>query len=240
MLSFEETLCLIRRAKNDDNDAKEELLENNKLLLKSIVRRYLNKGVEFDDLYQLACVGFLKAIKSFDESFETRFTTYVVPMIIGEIKRFLRDDGSIKVSRLIKTQYNKINRYIEEYVKDKGVNPTVTEISKSLEIDQEDVILALESSRQLVSLYESVDDGVEKGIELIEKIPDGYEEDSLVDKIQLKTAIENLPDREKKLIILRFYSDKTQSETAKALGISQVQVSRLESKILTNMKANIS
>ncbi len=240
MLSFEETLCLIRRAKNDDNDAKEELLENNKLLLKSIVRRYLNKGVEFDDLYQLACVGFLKAIKSFDESFETRFTTYVVPMIIGEIKRFLRDDGSIKVSRLIKTQYNKINRYIEEYVKDKGVNPTVTEISKSLDIDQEDVILALESSRQLVSLYESVDDGVEKGIELIEKIPDGYEEDSLVDKIQLKTAIENLPDREKKLIILRFYSDKTQSETAKALGISQVQVSRLESKILTNMKANIS
>ena len=107
MLSFEETLCLIRRAKRDDNDAKEELLENNKLLLKSIVRRYLNKGVEFDDLYQLACVGFLKAIKSFDESFETRFTTYVVPMIIGEIKRFLRDDGSIKVSRLIKTQYNK-------------------------------------------------------------------------------------------------------------------------------------
>lgn len=240
MLSFEETLCLIRRAKRDDNDAKEELLENNKLLLKSIVRRYLNKGVEFDDLYQLACVGFLKAIKSFDESFETRFTTYVVPMIIGEIKRFLRDDGSIKVSRLIKTQYNKINRYIEEYVKDKGVNPTVTEISKSLDIDQEDVILALESSRQPVSLYESVDDGVEKGIELIEKIPDGYEEDSLVDKIQLKTAIENLPDREKKLIILRFYSDKTQSETAKALGISQVQVSRLESKILTNMKANIS
>ncbi len=240
MLSFEETLCLIRRAKRDDNDAKEELLENNKLLLKSIVRRYLNKGVEFDDLYQLACVGFLKAIKSFDESFETRFTTYVVPMIIGEIKRFLRDDGSIKVSRLIKTQYNKINRYIEEYVKDKGVNPTVTEISKSLDIDQEDVILALESSRQLVSLYESVDDGVEKGIELIEKIPDGYEEDSLVDKIQLKTAIEKLPDREKKLIILRFYSDKTQSETAKALGISQVQVSRLESKILTNMKANIS
>ena len=240
MLSFEETLCLIRRAKRDDNDAKEELLENNKLLLKSIVRRYLNKGVEFDDLYQLACVGFLKAIKSFDESFETRFTTYVVPMIIGEIKRFLRDDGSIKVSRLIKTQYNKINRYIEEYVKDKGVNPTVTEISKSLDIDQEDVILALESSRQPVSLYESVDDGVEKGIELIEKIPDGYEEDSLVDKIQLKTAIENLPDREKKLIILRFYSDKTQSETAKALGISQVQVSRLETKILTNMKANIS
>ena len=240
MLSFEETLCLIRRAQRDDNDAKEELLENNKLLLKSIVRRYLNKGVEFDDLYQLACVGFLKAIKSFDESFETRFTTYVVPMIIGEIKRFLRDDGSIKVSRLIKTQYNKINRYIEEYVKDKGVNPTVTEISKSLDIDKEDVILALESSRQLVSLYESVDDGVEKGIELIEKIPDGYEEDFLIDKIQLKTAIEKLPDREKKLIILRFYSDKTQSETAKALGISQVQVSRLESKILTNMKANIS
>ena len=240
MLSFEETLCLIRRAKLDDNDAKEELLENNKLLLKSIVRRYLNKGVEFDDLYQLACVGFLKAIKSFDESFETRFTTYVVPMIIGEIKRFLRDDGSIKVSRLIKTQYNKINRYIEEYVKNKGVNPTVSEISKSLGIDQEDVVLALESSRQLVSLYESVDDGVEKGVELIEKIPDGYEEDLLVDKIQLKTAIEKLPDREKKLIILRFYSDKTQSETAKALGISQVQVSRLESKILTNMKANIS
>lgn len=240
MLSFEETLCLIRRAKRDDNDAKEKLIENNKLLIKSIVRRYLNKGVEFDDLYQLACVGFLKAIKSFDESFETRFTTYVVPMIIGEIKRFLRDDGSIKVSRLIKTQYNKINRYIEEYVKDNGENPTVLEISKNLEISQEDVVLALESSKQLVSLYESVDDGVEKGVELIEKISDGYEEDSLVDKIQLKTAIENLPDREKKLIILRFYSDKTQSETAKALGISQVQVSRLESKILSNMKTNIS
>lgn len=241
MLNADETLALIERAKNGDNGAKETLLLNNDLLIKSIIRRFRNKGVEYEDLYQLGCMGFLKAIKNFDAKFGVVFSTYAVPMILGEVKRFLRDDGAIKVSRVIKSQAIKINRFIDAYSLKNGNSPTVETISEELGIDREDVVLALDSNKAPVSLSESVDDAKDgdKKAELIDKIASDEREDDLVDKILLKTMIEKLSPREKKIIIMRYYRDNTQSEIAEELGVSQVQVSRIENKIIQNMKRQI-
>ncbi|MBQ4099558.1 MAG: SigB/SigF/SigG family RNA polymerase sigma factor [Clostridia bacterium] len=238
MLSGEETLFYLRRAKEGDKNASSHLLENNVLLLKSIIKRFKGKGVEYDDLYQLACIGFLKAIKNFDESFGVVFSTYAVPMIIGEIKRFLRDDGMIKVSRIIKTQSITINKFIDDYNRKHGDTPTIEQISKALSIDEGDVVIALDSSKMPISLSETIDDkNGEKGVELAERIPSDEREEDLVDKILLKTMIENLPQRERKIIIMRYYRDNTQSEIAKELGVSQVQVSRIENKIISKLKS---
>ena len=209
-------------------------------MIKSIVKRFTNKGVEYDDLYQLGCVGFLKAIKNFDEKFGVVFSTYAVPMIIGEIKRFLRDDGSIKVSRIIKSQARNINRFIEEKCTDGGEPPTLDEICAALNMEREDVVLALDSSKMPLSLSETVDDGSgDKSIELIDKIPSSEKEDDMIDKILLKSMIERLPERERKVIIMRYYRDNTQSEIAEALGVSQVQISRIENKIIKQFKSQL-
>ncbi len=240
MLSPEETVLHIRKAKAGDNTSKEILLENNSLLIKSVIRRFKNKGVEYDDLYQLGCIGFLKAINNFDEQYGVRFSTYAVPMIIGEVKRFLRDDGAIKVSRVIKMNARAINKFIENYKGGGGDVPTVDEISASLNIDREDVILALDSSKMPLSLSEAIDDGNDKKLELIDKIASDDKEDDMVDKILLESVIDKLPPREKQIIIMRYYKDNTQSEIAEALGVSQVQISRIESKILKQIKEQIS
>lgn len=215
-------------------------MNNNVLLIKSIVKRFIGKGVEYDDLYQLGCVGFLKAIKNFDEKFGVVFSTYAVPMIIGEIKRFLRDDGTIKISRIIKSQAQTINRYVQERSASGGEPPTLDEICAALNMEREDVVLALDSTKMPLSLHESVDDGSgEKGVELIDKIPSPEKEDDMVDKILLKSLIEKLPEREKKVIIMRYYRDNTQSEIAEALGVSQVQISRIENKIIKQFKTEL-
>ena len=240
MLSGEETLLNLRKAKSGDTKAKEILLENNVLLLKSIIRRFKGKGVEYDDLYQLASMGLLKAINNFDEKFGVVFSTYAVPMIIGEIKRFLRDDGVIKVSRLIKAQAVQINRYIEEYGAQSGETPTIEEIAVALNMEKEDVVLALDSNKMPLSLSEPVDDkDGEKSAELADKIPSNEREEDMVDKILLRSLIEKLPDRERKIIIMRYYRDNTQSEIAKELGVSQVQVSRIENKIINTLKKQL-
>lgn len=236
MLNSEETLKYLRLAKTGDNSAKEILLLNNSGLVKSIAKKFINKGVDFDDLYQLACIGFLKAINNFKEDFEVKFTTYAVPMIIGEIKRFLRDDGAIKVSRIIKMQAIQINRYIESFKNENGFEPKISDLAIKFNMSQEDVIFALDSNKMPISIYEDSDNGDEKTPSLIDKIQSEFDEEKLLDNIMLTALIENLPEREKKLIIMRFYRDKTQSETAKILGISQVQVSRLEMKILEQFK----
>ena len=240
MLDAEKTVYYLRKAKKGDKEAAAILLENNSLLIKSIIRRFKNKGVDYDDLYQLGCVGFLKAIKNFDEKFGVVFSTYAVPMILGEVKRFLRDDGCIKVSRIIKAQATKINRYIEEYSCKTGESPSVDEISAALSIDREDVVLALDSAKMPVSLYDATgENNGEKKTELIDRIPSEEREDDMVDKILLKSMIERLPPREKKIIIMRYYRDNTQSEIAEALGVSQVQISRIENKIIESFKKQI-
>ena len=238
MLSFEQTNELLKRAKEGDLNAKSALVSENENLIRSIVKRFVGKGECYEDLYQIACVGFLKAINNFDLSFGVRFSTYLVPMVIGEIKRYLRDDGMIKVSRVIKMQRLKINRFIEKY-KDEhmGDSPTIDEVCASLDMERSDVVMALDSVKMPLSLFEKQDD--EDGMELIDKIPSSDDEDKLVDKIMIRSLIDGLPVRDRKILLLRFFKDKTQSETAKAVGVSQVQVSRIESKIMEQLKKKL-
>ena len=236
MLTQDETLRHIRKAKEGDNDSKEILIKNNVLLVKSIVFRFKNKGAEFDDLYQLGCMGLLKAVYNFKEEYGVKFSTYAVPMIIGEIKRFLRDDGEIKVSRIIKYNAYKISKFIEIFQSKNGREPTVEEISSALDISAEDVVIALDSNKITVSLYETVDDGQDKSQSLIEKIPSPENEEEKVERLYVKQLLKTLNEREQQIIVLRYFRDKTQGEVARLLGVSQVQVSRLENKILKKLK----
>lgn len=238
MLNHEQSLALIRRAKLGDKAAAEELLSHNTSLLKSLVKRFLNKGIEFDDLYQLACLGFLKAIKNFDEKFEVRFSTYAVPMIVGEIKRFMRDDGAIKVSRAVKVLANKINNYSDEYRRINDATPTVEQLAEHFLIEKEDVVFALDANRYPLSLND-LDDDEDKGRELIDRMQTKDNSDDLVEKIALKTYIEKLPERDKKIIILRYFRDRTQGEIAREMGVSQVQISRIENRILEQMRKEV-
>lgn len=239
MLTREDTLLHIRKAKLGCEESKKILIEENVLLVKSIVYRFKNKGVDYDDLFQLGCMGLLKAVYNFNEDFDVRFSTYAVPMIIGEIKRFLRDDGEIKVSRIIKYNAFKISKFSESYQLKHGKEPTVDEISKALELPSEDVVLALDSSKVTISLYDNIDDGQEKVQSLIEKIPSPETEEDRVERVYVKQLIKTLNEREQKLIILRYFRDKTQGEVASILGVSQVQISRLENKILKKLKDKI-
>ena len=235
-LTMEETHQLVSKAKEGDEGAKERLIQGNFPLIKSIVRNYQNKGVDYDDLYQIGCVGFLKAINNFDEKYEVKFSTYAVPMIAGEIKRFLRDDGSIKVSRAIKTLSIKIRSYLDEIKKGNNEMPSIEELAKKFEVDAADIICAMDSSQSMVSLNAQLDENSSNSQSVIDKIvcDDGSEQ--ILDKILLKEAILNLPERERSLLVLRYYRGKTQSEVAELLGVSQVQVSRIESKIIEKLK----
>ncbi len=239
MLNYDETLKLLKQAKQGDENAKNLLIETNSPLVKSIVKRYKNKGVEYEDLYQLGCVGFAKAINNFDESFNVKFSTYAVPMIAGEIKRFLRDDGSVKVSRSIKSKYYQIQKYLDECKTQNKEQPTTSELSKIFDIDEQELMFVLESARMPVSIYDSLDKESTSGQMVLDKISKGDEIDDKINKMMLFDMIRSLDNKDKKLILLRFYRDKTQSEVAKILGVSQVQVSRLENKILKKMRARL-
>ena len=226
MLNQEEMLDYIRRAKNGDESAKDVIFTNNTPLIKSIIRRFKNKGIEYDDLYQIACMGFLKAIKNFDEKFNVKFSTYSVPMIIGEIKRFMRDNGAIKVSRSLKILANKINRFIDEYQINHNESPSIEFLAEKFGVNPDEVVFALDSSKMPLSIYDKFDED-DEGQELIEKIACCDGEETILTKIHLSNIIEGLSKREQKIIILRYFRDKTQSEIAENLGVSQVQVSRL-------------
>lgn len=239
MLDVEQTKELIRKAKTGDAAAKEKLLLENDNLIKSIVRRYLNKGVEYDDLYQLAGIGLLKAINGFDESFNVRFSTYAVPMIAGEIKRFMRDDGSIKVSRAIKGTAKKINQFIEKYAAEHGAQPTVKAIAEEFEMPESEVVFTMGSSHMPVSIYDRGEYKDEQGQELLEKLPVEDRQEEIIENLQLKTAIEGLSERDRKVIILRYFRDMTQSEVATMLGVSQVQISRIENRIMESFRKDL-
>lgn len=240
MLNEQDTLYYLRLAKQGDNGAKETLLEHNTSLLKSILKRYLNKGVEYDDLYQLSCIGFLKAIAGFDESFGVRFSTYAVPMIAGEIKRFLRDDGSVKVSRALKQSAREMNRFIEQYSSEHGEQPSVKEIAAAFSMDEGEVVFTLGSSKMPISIYEQSDYKDEKSSSLCDKLPALDDQDEMIERMLLKTAIEKLPERERKIVFLRYFRDMTQSEVARRIGVSQVQISRIENKIMQDFKRELS
>ena len=239
MFDTETTNAYIDRAKAGDSEAKEILLKDNENLIKSIVRRYLGKGVEYDDLYQLAGMGLLKAINGFDKSYGVRFSTYAVPMIAGEIKRFMRDDGSIKVSRSLKAAAKSINVFIEEYAAMNGVQPTVKEISVKFGIPPSEVVFTMGSSRMPLSLFARSDYKDEKSQLLLDKLSSDDNQDEMIESLELRTAISELPEREKKVIMLRYFRDMTQSEVAAQLGVSQVQVSRIENKIMENFRKKL-
>ena len=234
MLEQNEAFELIRKAQSGDENAKSVLVENNSPLIKSILRRYKNKGVEYDDLYQLGCIGLLKAIKNFSTEFGVKFSTYVVPMIKGEIKRYLRDDGYIKVSRTTKTLSCKIAYYIDSVKNSEGRSPSVDEIAERFGIEPQEVVFTIDSSKIPVSIYDKGDD--EQGQAIFEKLTDGDQTDSTIEKMLIKESISKLDEREKKIVLLRYYKDKTQSEVAKVLNVSQVQVSRLETKIIEKLR----
>lgn len=234
MISHEETMRLIALAQKGDSDACTTLIVENTPLLKSIIKRYLGKHVEYDDLLQIAGIGLLKAIKNFSTEFNVRFSTYAVPMILGEIKRHMRDDGYLKVSRSVKSVSAKIMRYVEEKSK-QGEEPTIDELSQHFEMDAADVVFALDATRLPVSLYETASDKDGKQSELIDRIPTD-EDKKMIDSVILKDMLSKLSEREQKIVILRYFRDMTQGEIAQKLGVSQVQISRMEYKILQKLK----
>ena len=212
-------------------------------LIWSIVRRFNGRGYELEDLYQIGCIGFIKSIKRFDTNFEVRLSTYAVPYMIGEIKRYIRDDGPIKVSRSIKDLGIKIKELEKEYICKKGKEITEKELAKELKVSREDIILAKEASNNIESFenasYTNAKDG--KSVSLIEKKKKKKnEEELLTNKLVVSELINSLDKRDKELIMLRFFKEKTQSQVAKILGITQVQVSRIERKILNSMRLKLS
>jgi RNA polymerase sporulation-specific sigma factor len=236
LLSHEQTLELIALAKKGDEEAKETLIVRNEALVKSIVRGFLQRGVEYDDLMQIGTMGLLKAIYGYDPNYGVRFSTYAVPMIAGDIKRFLRDDGIIKVSRSLKENASKICRVKEMLKKQQGEEPSVEEISRVVGISPEEIVFAMEAMCTPVSIYEPVYDDGENKTQIIDTVQCADNNGEVIDKIFLKQLISTLNARERKLIMLRFFSDKTQSQIAEIMGVSQVQVSRQLTKTLSKLR----
>ncbi|MCF6093474.1 RNA polymerase sporulation sigma factor SigF [Microaerobacter geothermalis] len=229
---------LIQKSQAGDASARDTLVNSNIRLVWSVVQRFLNRGYEADDLFQIGCIGLLKAIDKFDLSYDVKFSTYAVPMIIGEIQRFLRDDGTVKISRSLKELANRIRKTKDDLSKKLGRLPTIKEIAEDLDITPEEVVFAQESIRAPTSIHETVYENDGDPITLMDQIADDSGQ-KWFDKLALKEAINQLSERERLIVYLRYFRDQTQSEVAERLGISQVQVSRLEKKILKTIKAQI-
>lgn len=234
-LSDEQVKVLIYQSQNGDKEARDFLVEANVRLVWSVVQRFMNRGYDPDDLFQIGSIGLIKSIDKFDLSYDVRFSTYAVPMIIGEIQRFLRDDGSVKVSRTLKETGNKIRRAKDALTKKNGRSPTVNEIADELEITIEEVIHAEEAGRTPHSIHETVFENDGDPITLLDQL--ALEDSKWFEKLSLEEAIQNLSERERLIVYLRYYKDQTQTEVAERLGISQVQVSRIEKKLLQEIKS---
>lgn len=239
MIDHEETKLLIERAQGGDKAAEETLIASNMALVKSIVRGYLGRGTDYDDLVQIGSIGLLKAVKGYDSSYNVRFSTYAVPMISGEIKRFLRDDGIIKVSRSLKENSIKIFRAQEALKNELGRDPDLSETAERAGLSAEDVVEALEAVRDPVSIYEPVfQDKDSKAALLLDTMPDmSVKEDvKVIDNLLLQQLLQSISERERKVVLLRFFRDKTQSEIANIIGVSQVQVSRIITRTLEKLQ----
>lgn len=238
LLKDKEMRELIAKAQTGDGNARETLINCNLKLVFNLVQRFANRGYEIEDLFQIGVIGLMKAVDKFDFTYEVKFSTYAVPMIIGEIRRFLRDDNPVKVSRSLKETAFKINRVKEELTSKLGREPSLTEIEKELGIDKEELINAMESVQTPSSIYETLyqDDG--DPIYLLDQLTnDSIEEDpKWFDKIAIKETLMKIPERERQIILYRFFEDKTQTEVAEIIGLSQVQVSRLERQALINLR----
>lgn len=237
---MEDTMVLIERSHHGDKKARERLVEENMGLIWSIVRRFSGRGTDMEDLFQIGAMGLIKAIDKFDTSFEVKFSTYAVPMIAGEIKRFLRDDGIVKVSRTLKENCWKIHRETERFRQREGREPTIEELSEVTELLPEEIAMALESAAEVESIYKTIPQKDGSEICLLDRMESkngGMQE--LLNKVVLEQLLGELPEEDRRLIIMRYLQEKTQSEVARVMGVSQVQVSRLEKKILRRLRERL-
>lgn len=234
---MDRTLELVKRVQQGDEYAKEQLLQENSGLIWSVVRKFGGRGYEVEDLFQIGAIGLLKCISKFDLSYDVRFSTYAVPMIMGEIKRFIRDDGMIKVSRSLKEIAIKAKYMQDMLVKKEGHSPTMSELAEALDVSVEDLAVALDANMEVESLYSPLNSNDNGEMYLIDKLSQSEANDgSMVDKIALKQIISQLKPKERQIIVLRYFQDKTQTEIAKEIGVSQVQVSRIEKKVLQSIR----
>lgn len=230
-----ETASLLEAARSGDNDACARMMEENAGLIWSIVRRYYGRGVDPDDLYQLGCMGFLKAVRGFDPAFGCQFSTYAVPKISGEIRRFLRDDGAVKVSRGLKERAGSIRTARDRLQSDLGRDPTLSELSLETGLEPEEIAAAEDANRPVASLQMETGDGF-----TLESIlgTDGMEE-NILEQVALRAAIDSLPERERSVVLLRYFKNLTQDRAARVLGVSQVQVSRIEKKAMEHLRRRL-
>ncbi len=234
---MEHTLALIGRAHQGDKVARDKVYEENTGLIYSVVKRFAGRGVEAEDLFQIGSIGLLKAVDKFDTSFEVKFSTYAVPMIIGEIRRYLRDTGIIKVSRSLKESQYRVFKIREDLEKKLGREPSVTELAEAAEISLEELNMVLEAGAEVESLHKTIYQGEGTELSLLDKIPEKENrQEKLLDKVLLEELLGRLETEERKLIYMRYFQDMTQTEIARQLHISQVQVSRMEKRILKKLK----
>lgn len=239
VLKSNEMKELLIKSHNGDKDAREQLIKGNLRLVLSVIQRFGNRGENPDDLFQVGCIGLIKAIDHFDVNQGVQFSTYGVPMIIGEVRRFLRDNNSVRVSRSMRDTAYKAIQCKERLTSKNGKEPTVEEIARELDMKREDVVVALEAIVEPVSLYEPVFSDGGDTIYIMDQVGDGSDDGDWLEEIAIKQAIHNLSDREKKILSLRFLNGKTQMEVAGMIGISQAQVSRLEKGALSKIKKEI-
>ena len=240
VLTNEEKLLLFKRIKNGDKNARDEFVQGNLRLVLSVIQKFSNRGENADDLFQVGCIGLMKSIDNFDLSQNVKFSTYAVPMIIGEIRRYLRDNNSIRVSRSIRDTAYKALGAKERLTARNKTEPTIDEIAKELGIEKEDIVFALDAIQEPVSLFEPVYNDGSDAIFVMDQLSDEKSlDENWLEEISLKEAMKKLNDREKHILNLRFYKGRTQMEVAKELGISQAQVSRLEKTALKSMKKNM-
>ncbi len=234
---MDEVMELLKRAHEGDEKAREEMVLRNVGLVWSVVRKFAGRGCELEDLYQIGCIGLLKAVDKFDTGFDVKFSTYAVPMITGEIKRFLRDDGMIKVSRSVKELGMKVRSMREQLTHQNGKEPALEEIARCLGVSCEEAAASLEAAAEVESIYKTVGTGEDQGLCLLDKIQDEREDqERLMNQMVLKQLMDTLDEKEREIITRRYFDNQTQSQIAADLHISQVQVSRLERKILLKMR----
>ncbi|MCI9555865.1 RNA polymerase sporulation sigma factor SigG [Oscillospiraceae bacterium 50-16] len=237
VLKSEETRALLLRAKEGDQRAREELIAGNLRLVLSVIQRFTNRGENADDLFQVGCIGLIKAIDNFNTDLDVKFSTYGVPMIVGEIRRYLRDNSTMRVSRAMRDTAYKVLQAKEAYMAQHQREPSVDEIAKILELKREDVVFALDAILEPVSLYEPVYSDSGDTICVMDQVKDNKNNDEMwVEHIALREAVDHLTEREKKILAMRFFQGKTQMEVSVEIGISQAQVSRLEKNALRQIR----
>lgn len=235
-----ETIELIKQARSGDKLARDKVIKNNMALVYSIVKRFAGRGYDLEDLGQIGAIGLIKAVDKFDLNFDVKFSTYAVPLITGEIKRFLRDDGMVKVSRSLKENGWRLKRAAEQLSLELGREATMEELCEATGMKKEDIVLALEAGNEVESLHKTVFQKEGSEIALMDRIPSEQDEsESVVNRLMLEQLLDELESKERELIELRYFEDKTQMQVAEALQMNQVQVSRLEKKILTAMRKKV-